>query len=72
MTDIPKTLAECSQRVNAAFDTLKSADLTPDQKMALYDIVNAYLFACDGCTKLMKICKEFSQLCNESVKGKQD
>jgi hypothetical protein len=68
MSDAPTTLAECSQRANAAFDILKAADLTPEQKIAVYDLVNAYLFASDGCTKLMGIATELSQLAMEYMK----
>lgn len=65
MSDAPKTLTECSQRANAALDILKAADLTPEQRMAVYDLVNAYLFASDGYAKLHRVATELVQSVSE-------
>jgi len=65
MSDAPKNLTECSQRANAALDILKAADLTPEQRMAVYDLINAYLFASEGCTKLHRIATELANSVRE-------
>ena len=65
MSDAPKTLTECSQRANAALDILNAADLTPEQRMAVYELVNAYLFASDGCTKLHRVATELAESVRE-------
>lgn len=41
MTNPPKSLPECSQRMREALAILTKADLTPEQRQALADLTGA-------------------------------